>query len=55
MNKPFILNLQMMPAWLNNWAVQIRLTEGISHENIKITFPEDIAIAELLLSKKASG
>jgi 2-C-methyl-D-erythritol 4-phosphate cytidylyltransferase len=35
-------------------GVQIRLTEG-SHENIKITFPEDIAIAELLLSKKASG
>ncbi|WP_184541627.1 2-C-methyl-D-erythritol 4-phosphate cytidylyltransferase [Mucilaginibacter sp. FT3.2] len=34
-------------------GVAIHLTEG-SHQNIKITFPEDIAIAELLLSKKAT-
>jgi 2-C-methyl-D-erythritol 4-phosphate cytidylyltransferase len=33
-------------------GVEIILTEG-SHENIKITFPEDIAIAELLLHKKS--
>lgn len=32
-------------------GVEIHLTEG-SHQNIKITFPEDIAIAELLLNKK---
>lgn len=32
-------------------GVEIHLTEG-NHQNIKITFPEDIAIAELLLSKK---
>jgi 2-C-methyl-D-erythritol 4-phosphate cytidylyltransferase len=32
-------------------GVEIQLTEG-DHENIKITFPEDIAIAELLLIKK---
>jgi 2-C-methyl-D-erythritol 4-phosphate cytidylyltransferase len=32
-------------------GVEIQLTEG-DHENIKITFPEDIIIAELLLSKK---
>jgi 2-C-methyl-D-erythritol 4-phosphate cytidylyltransferase len=32
-------------------GVEIHLTEG-SYQNIKITFPEDIAIAELLLSKK---
>lgn len=35
-------------------GVAIHLTEG-SHENIKITFPEDISIAELLLSKKTTG
>ena len=35
-------------------GVEIHLTEG-SHQNIKITFPEDIAIAELLLNKKANG
>ncbi|QEC74950.1 2-C-methyl-D-erythritol 4-phosphate cytidylyltransferase [Mucilaginibacter ginsenosidivorax] len=34
-------------------GIDIQLTEG-SHENIKITFPEDIAIAELLLRKKAT-
>lgn len=33
-------------------GIDIQLTEG-SHENIKITFPEDIAIAELLLDKKS--
>lgn len=35
-------------------GIDIQLTEG-SYENIKITFPEDIAIAALLLSKKATG
>ena len=33
-------------------GIEIQLTEG-DHENIKITFPEDIAIAELLLNKKS--
>jgi 2-C-methyl-D-erythritol 4-phosphate cytidylyltransferase len=33
-------------------GIDIQLTGG-SHENIKITFPEDIAIAELLLNKKS--
>ncbi|GAA3984430.1 2-C-methyl-D-erythritol 4-phosphate cytidylyltransferase [Mucilaginibacter dorajii] len=33
-------------------SIDIHLTEG-DHENIKITFPEDIAIAELLLNKKS--
>jgi 2-C-methyl-D-erythritol 4-phosphate cytidylyltransferase len=32
-------------------GIDIHLTEG-DYENIKITFPEDIAIAELLLNKK---
>jgi 2-C-methyl-D-erythritol 4-phosphate cytidylyltransferase len=32
-------------------GIEIQLTEG-DHENIKVTFPADIAIAELLLSKK---
>ncbi|HEY9197666.1 MAG TPA: 2-C-methyl-D-erythritol 4-phosphate cytidylyltransferase [Mucilaginibacter sp.] len=32
-------------------AIEIHLTEG-SHENIKITYPEDIVIAELLLNKE---
>jgi len=35
-------------------GVEIHLTEG-SHQNIKITFPEDIAIAELLLNKKPTA
>ncbi|MDN3579823.1 2-C-methyl-D-erythritol 4-phosphate cytidylyltransferase [Mucilaginibacter flavus] len=33
-------------------GIEIKLTEG-DHENIKITFPQDIAIAELLLNKKS--
>ncbi|MBB6110172.1 2-C-methyl-D-erythritol 4-phosphate cytidylyltransferase [Mucilaginibacter lappiensis] len=36
---------------VEQYGVEIHLTEG-SHQNIKLTFPEDIAIAELLLSKK---
>jgi 2-C-methyl-D-erythritol 4-phosphate cytidylyltransferase len=32
-------------------GIEIQLTEG-DYQNIKITFPEDIAIAELLLNKK---
>ncbi|MDN3547067.1 2-C-methyl-D-erythritol 4-phosphate cytidylyltransferase [Mucilaginibacter aquaedulcis] len=35
-------------------GVEIQLTEG-DYQNIKITFPEDIAIAELLLNKKPSA
>lgn len=36
---------------VEQYGTEIKLTEG-DHSNIKITFPEDIAIAELLLSKK---
>jgi 2-C-methyl-D-erythritol 4-phosphate cytidylyltransferase len=36
---------------VEQYGAEIHLTEG-SHQNIKITFPEDIAIAELLLNKK---
>jgi 2-C-methyl-D-erythritol 4-phosphate cytidylyltransferase len=39
---------------IEQYGVEIQLTEG-DHQNIKITFPEDIAIAELLLSKKPSA
>ena len=35
-------------------GMQINLVEG-SYENIKITFPEDIAIAEAILNKKPSA
>jgi len=35
-------------------GVHINLAEG-SYENIKITFPEDIAIAEAILNKKPSA
>jgi len=35
-------------------GIEIQLTEG-NYQNIKITFPEDIAIAELLLNKKPSA
>lgn len=35
-------------------GIHINLTEG-SYENIKITFPEDIAIAEAILNKKPSA
>ncbi|MEN0055916.1 MAG: 2-C-methyl-D-erythritol 4-phosphate cytidylyltransferase [Mucilaginibacter sp.] len=36
------------------YGIEIQLTEG-DYQNIKITFPEDIAIAELLLNKKPSA
>ncbi len=36
---------------VEQYGVEIHLTPG-DHQNIKITFPEDIAIAELLLNKK---
>lgn len=36
---------------VEQFGTEIQLTEG-DHQNIKITFPEDIAIAELLLNKK---
>ena len=39
---------------VEQYGIAINITEG-SYENIKITFPEDIAIAELLLSKKPSA
>ncbi len=36
---------------VENWGIPINLAEG-NYNNIKITFPEDIAIAEAILSKK---
>jgi 2-C-methyl-D-erythritol 4-phosphate cytidylyltransferase len=39
---------------VEQYGTEIQLTEG-NYQNIKITFPEDIAIAELLLSKKPSA
>lgn len=36
---------------VEQYGIAINLTEG-DHENIKITFPEDITIAQLLLNKK---
>ncbi|WP_419701908.1 2-C-methyl-D-erythritol 4-phosphate cytidylyltransferase [Mucilaginibacter sp. NFX135] len=39
---------------VEQYGVEVHLTEG-SHQNIKITFPEDIAIAELLLNKKPTA
>lgn len=36
---------------VEQYGIEIQLTEG-DHQNIKITFPEDIAIAELLLNLK---
>ncbi|MDR6944503.1 2-C-methyl-D-erythritol 4-phosphate cytidylyltransferase [Mucilaginibacter pocheonensis] len=36
---------------VEQYGIEIHLTEG-DHQNIKITFPEDIAIAELLLNLK---
>ena len=36
---------------VEQYGIEIHLTEG-NHQNIKITFSEDITIAELLLSKK---
>jgi 2-C-methyl-D-erythritol 4-phosphate cytidylyltransferase len=36
---------------VEQYGAEIKLTQG-DYSNIKITFPEDIAIAELLLSKK---
>ncbi len=50
--QPFDLKFTDDASVVEEMGVQILLTEG-DHENIKITFPEDIAIAELLLSKKS--
>ncbi|MDN5285927.1 MAG: 2-C-methyl-D-erythritol 4-phosphate cytidylyltransferase [Mucilaginibacter sp.] len=39
---------------VEQYGVEIQLTDG-DYQNIKITFPEDIAIAELLLKQKPSA
>jgi 2-C-methyl-D-erythritol 4-phosphate cytidylyltransferase len=49
--QPYSENFTDDASVVEQYGVEIYLTEG-NHQNIKITFPEDIAIAELLLSKK---
>ncbi|AYL94744.1 2-C-methyl-D-erythritol 4-phosphate cytidylyltransferase [Mucilaginibacter celer] len=49
--QPFSPNFTDDASVVEQYGAEIKLTEG-DHSNIKITFPEDIAIAELLLSKK---
>jgi 2-C-methyl-D-erythritol 4-phosphate cytidylyltransferase len=39
---------------VENSGIKINLIEG-NYENIKITFPEDIAIVEAILNKKPSA
>lgn len=49
--QPFNTKFTDDASVVEQYGAEIKLTEG-DHSNIKITFPEDIAIAELLLSKK---
>jgi len=49
--QPFDTRFTDDASVVEQYGAEIKLTEG-DHSNIKITFPEDIAIAELLLSKK---
>jgi 2-C-methyl-D-erythritol 4-phosphate cytidylyltransferase len=49
--QPFDTKFTDDASVVEQYGAEIILTEG-DHSNIKITFPEDIAIAELLLSKK---
>jgi 2-C-methyl-D-erythritol 4-phosphate cytidylyltransferase len=49
--QPFDTKFTDDASVVEQYGAEIKLTEG-DHSNIKITFPEDIAIAELLLSKK---
>ncbi|SEN83742.1 2-C-methyl-D-erythritol 4-phosphate cytidylyltransferase [Mucilaginibacter gossypiicola] len=49
--QPFDTKFTDDASVVEQYGAEIKLTEG-NHSNIKITFPEDIAIAELLLSKK---
>ena len=49
--QPYSENFTDDASVVEKYGTEIHLTEG-SHQNIKITFPEDIAIAELLLKRK---
>ncbi|MGN8071898.1 2-C-methyl-D-erythritol 4-phosphate cytidylyltransferase [Mucilaginibacter sp. 22184] len=49
--QPYSENFTDDASVVEQYGAEIHLTEG-SHQNIKITFPEDVAIAELLLNKK---
>jgi len=49
--QPFDTKFTDDASVVEQYGARIKLTEG-DHSNIKITFPEDIAIAELLLNKK---
>ncbi|MEO3406281.1 2-C-methyl-D-erythritol 4-phosphate cytidylyltransferase [Mucilaginibacter sp. CAU 1740] len=49
--QPFDTKFTDDASVVEQYGAEIKLTEG-DHSNIKITFPEDIAVAELLLSKK---
>lgn len=52
--QPYSENFTDDASVVEQYGVEIQLTEG-NHQNIKITFPEDIAIAELLLNLKPSA
>ncbi|WP_183562722.1 2-C-methyl-D-erythritol 4-phosphate cytidylyltransferase [Mucilaginibacter sp. SP1R1] len=49
--QPYTENFTDDASVVEQYGTDIQLTEG-DHQNIKITFAEDIAIAELLLNKK---
>lgn len=49
--QPFNTKFTDDASVVEQYGAEIKLTAG-DHSNIKITFPEDIAIAELLLNKK---
>lgn len=49
--QPFDTKFTDDASVVEQYGAEIKLTAG-DHSNIKITFPEDIAIAEMLLSKK---
>jgi 2-C-methyl-D-erythritol 4-phosphate cytidylyltransferase len=52
--QPYTASFTDDASVVEQYGIAINITEG-SYENIKITFPEDIAIAELLLNKKPSA
>lgn len=53
-DQPYDVKFTDDASVVENTGMKINLIEG-SYENIKITFPEDIAIAEAILNKKPSA
>lgn len=51
--QPYEDNFTDDASVVENAGITVKLIEG-SHQNIKITFPEDIVIAELLLKQKTT-